>query len=113
MTITTQLVGALGSRGYLFKVSKPATYALPPNPQGWSIVFTKYSPKGYISFKCVNRETGETVWESNTPGGWSISANPTPKLVEATRVGMDIEIRNNTELYICIASGIDNQPPTA
>lgn len=113
MAITTQLVGALGSKGYLVATTKPVTYALPPNPQGWSIMIAKFTNKDNLSFKCVNRKTGATVWESDSPSAWFSSMNPTPELAEATRVGINIEIRNNVAAIVCIASGIDNQPPTA
>ncbi|GEM_PF-5192640 len=113
MTITTQLVGALGSEGYLFATSAPKTYALPPNPQGWSVLFTRYASSGNLSFKCTNRITGETVWEYNSNQTAISSRNPAPGLAEATRVGMNIEIRNGTETRICISSGIDKTPPTA
>lgn len=114
MTITTQLVGALGSGGYLFRATGPTTYVLPPNPQGWSVLIARARSSGDLPFKCVNRKTGKTVWASNVgQGSYNSSINPTPDLVEATRVGMNIEIKGSAEARICIASGIDNQPPTA
>lgn len=112
MAITTQLVGALGSRGYLFETTAPKTYALPPNPSGWSILIARYASTGNLSFKCTNRITGATVWEYNQ-NQWAISSKgPTAELAEATRVGMNLEIRNSVQTRICIASGIDNPPPT-
>ena len=113
MAITTQLVGALGSGGYLFATTSPATYVLPPNPNGWSILITRYTSSGYLSFKCTNRITGATVWEFYANEWAASSKNPAPALAEATRVGMNIEIRNSTQTRICISSGIDKTPPTA
>ena len=113
MAITTQLIGALGSRGYLFATTGPKTYVLPPNPDGWSILITRYSSTGNLSFKCTNRITGATVWEYNANQPSVSSRTPAPELAEATRVGMNIEIRNSTETRICVSSGIDKTPPTA
>lgn len=113
MAITTQLIGALGSKGYLFATTGPITYALPSNPDGWSFLILRVATSGNLSFKCTNRITGATVWDYNKDNPSASSRFPSPALAEATRVGMNIEIRTSIETRICIASGIDKTPPTA
>lgn len=114
MAITTQLVGTLGgSKGYYIANNSVKTYQLPPNSNGWSLLFARYSGTTNISYKITNRTTGEVVYEYNTSNAFSGYISGPGIYLQAAKDGMNLIIRNSADLRICIASGVSNVPPTA
>ena len=112
MAITTQLIGSLGSKGYYFPCSSPTTFQLPPNPNGWSILFVRWDLSGYVSYRATNRKTGEELISSSTETYAKTWISASEHWLEAARDGINLEIMNSTNLRICIASGVSETPPT-